>query len=102
MTMDELIESLPGDLQPWARLWIPVLARWSERAVAEFIMNAAGMPWDAAYAMLVESMTIDEKIAELQLRKKTLAQLNIENENHINNQRALFFSVLAKLIKFQI
>lgn len=98
MTREELIESLPGDLQPWAAIWLPVLMRWSQDQLTEFIMNASGMPWDAAYKKLIESMTVDEKIAELKIRKTSLAKLNIDNEKHINNQRTLFFSVLAKAI----
>lgn len=98
MTIDELIESLPGDLKPWGQLWLPVVMRWSEDQLAEFIMSASGMPWPAAYQKLVQAMTIDEKIAELRIRKSTLKQMNIENENHILNQRTLFFSVLAKAI----
>ena len=79
MTSDELIEKLPGDLQPWGRLWLPVLLRWGEDKLAEFIMGAAGMPWDAAYERIVQSMTAEEKVAELKIRRESLQRLNREN-----------------------
>lgn len=98
MTIEELIESLPGDLQPWAKIWAPVLLRWSQDQLAEFIASAAGMPWDAAYQKLIDTMTIEEKIAELKLLRAELEQLNHDNAAFMVAQRSLFFSLLAKMI----
>ncbi len=99
MTKEELIEKLPGDLRPWGELWLPVVLRWSEDQLAEFIVNAAGMPWDAAYEKIVQAMTADEKVAELKLRTESLCRLNRENAKFISEQRLLFFTLLAKAIQ---
>jgi len=98
MTKDELIESMPGDLKPWAQLWLPVMLRWSEAEVTEFIMNAAGEPWLDVYRRMVIIMTTDEKIAELKMRKAELARLNADNAAFVQAQRTMFFSVLTKVI----
>ena len=98
MTKDELIQSLPGDLKPWAELWLPVMLRWSEAELADFLMNAAGLPWLAAYKQMVEIMTTDEIVAELKMRNAELARLNQDNAAFVQAQRTLFFSVIAKVI----
>jgi len=98
MTKDELIKSLPGDLQPWAAIWIPAMLRWSESELAEFLMNSAGLPWLTAYTEMVKIMTNDELVAEIKMRKAELARLNNDNAAFVRAQRTLFFSVLAKLI----
>jgi hypothetical protein len=99
MTRDELIESLPSDLRPWGQLWLPVLLRWSETELANFIANAAGLSWNEAYKTMVDIMTTDEKIAELRMRKLELERLNENNAAFINQQRSLFFSLLAQAVK---
>ena len=98
MTKDELIESLPGDLQPWAAIWLPAMLRWSEAELSEFLMNAAGLPWLTAYTEMVKIMTTDEITAELKMRNAELKRLNNDNAAFVQAQRTLFFSVLAKLI----
>lgn len=99
MTKDELIESLPGDLRPWGQLWLPVLLRWSETELANFIANAAGLSWNEAYRAMVDIMTTDEKVAQLKMRKAELERLNDNNAAFINQQRSLFFSLLAQTVK---
>jgi len=98
VTKDELIKSLPGDLQPWAAIWIPAMLRWSEAELAEFLQNAAGLPWLTAYTEMVKIMTTDEITAELKMRNAELERLNNDNAAFVQAQRTLFFSVLAKLI----
>jgi len=98
MTKDELIKSLPADLRPWAEIWIPAMLRWSDAELAEFLRDAAGLPWLTAYKKMVDIMTVDEKITELKMRKADLARLNADNAAFVQSQRTLFFSVLAKLI----
>ena len=99
MTSDELIESLPSDLRPWGRLWLPVLLRWSQENLADFLMNAAGMPWDAAYRKIVRSMSTAEKVRELEIRRESLGKLNQQNAEFVTEQRRLFFSLLAKVLQ---
>lgn len=99
MTKDELIEKMPGDLKPWAELWLPVLLRWSETEIAEFLQNtASGRPWPEAYSAMVKVMTTDELVAELKMRNAELKRLNNDNAAFVDAQRTLFFSVLAKVI----
>ena len=98
MTKEELISKLPSDLRPWAKLWLPVILQWSEDKLAEFIASAAGMPWYAAYEKIVDSMRIEEKIAELQMARRRIEQLNFDNAKFIAEQRTLFFGLLAKAI----
>jgi len=98
VTQKELIESLPGDLQPWAEIWIPAMLRWSEAELAEFLRNAAGLPWLTAYKQMIEIMTTDEVVAELKTRNAEMVRLNNDNAAFVQAQRTLFFSVLAKLI----
>jgi len=98
MTKEEMIESIPSDLRPWAGLWLPVLLRWSEAEVTEFLMNAAGLPWIEAYRKMVIIMTTDEKIAELKMRRAELERLNQDNALFVMQQRTMFFSVIAKVI----
>ena len=98
MTLKELIEKLPSDLRPWAELWLPMIMRWGEDQIYEFIIEASGKPWDQAYKRIVQTMTVDEKLAELKLRQQALAKLNQDNAQFIKHQRTLFFSLLAKLI----
>jgi len=98
MTKDELIEKLPGDLQPWGKIWIPAMLRWSEKELADFLASVAGMPWLEAYKVMIKTMTTDELTAELKMRRVELERLNQDNAAFIDAQRTLFFSVLAKLI----
>jgi len=98
MTKDELISKMPGDLKPWAELWLPVLLRWSEVEITEFLLNASGMPWIEAYRQMVIIMTVDEKIAELKMRKAEMRRMNQDNAAFVQAQRTLFFSVIAKVI----
>jgi len=98
VTKDELISKLPGDLKPWGELWLPVLLRWSEVELTEFLLNSSGMPWLEAYRQMVTIMTVDEKIAELRMSKAELRRLNSDNAAFVDAQRTLFFSVIAKVI----
>ena len=98
MTQAELIESLPGDLRPWGELWLPVLLRWSEAELTEFLANAAVMPWLDAYKQMIKVMTTDEVVAELKMHNAELERLNKDNAAFVQAQRTLFFSLLAKLI----
>lgn len=98
MTKDELIKSLPGDLQPWAEIWIPAMLRWSEAELAEFLRNATGMPWLEAYKAMAKVMTTDELTAELKMRNAELLRLNQDNTAFVQAQRKMFFSVLARLV----
>ena len=98
MTNEELIAKLPGDLRPWAAIWIPAMMRWSEKELSEFLMNAAGMPWLEVYESMVKTMTTDELTSELKMRRAELGRLNKDNAAFVEAQRTLFFSVLARLI----
>ena len=99
MTKDELIEKLPGDIRPWAGIWLPVLLRWSETEIVDFIANATGYSWLCAYEKLVSAMTTDEKVAELKMGKKELERLNGDNAVFVRKQQYLFFSLLAQAVK---
>jgi len=98
VTQEELIEKMPGDLKPWAEIWIPVMLRWSQAELAEFLRDAAGLPWLTAYKQMIEIMTTDEITAELKMRNAELRRLNNDNAAFVQAQRTLFFSILAKLI----
>jgi len=47
---------------------------------------------------MVIIMTVDEKIAELKMRKAEMRRMNQDNAAFVQAQRTLFFSVIAKVI----
>jgi hypothetical protein len=98
MTKEELINSLPGDLQPWAEIWLPVMVNWSEDKLTSFINNSIGGTWVAAYQMLVDDMTTEQKIAEMKMRQQELLKLNQDNAAFVSQQRELFLSIIARAI----
>jgi len=98
MTKDELIDKMPGDLKPWAELWLPVLLRWSEIELTNFITGVAGISWIDTYKTIIEAMTPDEKVKELKLRRQEFKRLNNDNAALIKSQRSLFFSIMAQAV----
>jgi len=96
MTREELLEQLPGDLRPWAEIWMPILLSWSEDQVTKFIRRALGGNWQSAYQMLVKGMTTEQKLAEGEIRIEALKQLNMNNAAFIRQQRSLLLEIIAK------
>jgi len=96
MTKEELLEQLPGDLRPWAEIWMPILLSWSEEQVTKFIRRALGGQWQSAYQMLIKSMSVEQRTAELKIRKEALKQLNLNNAAFIRSQRSLLLEIIAK------
>ena len=98
MTKKEFIDSLPEYLKPWAELWLPVLLQWSEVAIHDWLYAVMILPWEEAYQELVNSMTAEEKVRNLELVNKTLAELNQSNEAMVNLQRNMILELVSKLL----
>ena len=98
MTKKELIDSLPEVFKPWAELWLPVLLQWSEEVIQDWLYAAMGLSWDVAYLELVDSMTTEQKVKNLELVNKTLAELNGSNEAMVNLQRNMILELVSKLL----
>ena len=95
--IDEFIADLPGGLKPWAELWTPVLLKLGEVELAGWL-ELAGSDWLEAYTALVEAMGVDEKIAELQLRRSLLGKLNADNAVLVKTQQRLLYAIVSKAL----
>lgn len=96
-SLEEFIEGLPGDLQPWAKLWLPTMMGWSEDHLTEW-MTLAARNWTYAYESLVGAMDTDQKITELKLKRAAFEQLNRDNGAFMAAQRRTLFSILSKAL----
>ena len=65
MTKEELLEKLPGDLRPWAEIWLPAMLSFTEAQLMDFIDLAISIHWQEAYKELVSQMTTEQKVEEL-------------------------------------
>lgn len=76
--LEKLIEKLPVEFQGLARTYIAVLIKMNTEELRSWMLNIRHRNWQPAYEALIDRMTVDEKIYELERCKKNIAGQNVD------------------------
>lgn len=95
--LEDVLKDLAEHARPWAKLWVPIFRGWGEKRLARWL-DRADADWQEAYADLVESMTVDQKISELKQRQAELKNLNGENARFVAAQKGYLWQIIARAV----